>query len=48
VLIRASLPAVVRTIVDADFLECWASVVSHLGEWGSWMPGLKSWTQTGQ
>ena len=32
----------VMTMVDAGFLESWASVVNHLGGWGRWMPGLKS------
>jgi len=43
-LVAASLPEIVRTMVDADFLECWVSVVSHLGGRGRWIPGLKSWT----
>jgi len=43
-LVAASLPEIVRTMVDADFLEHWVSVVSHLGGRGRWIPGLKSWT----
>jgi len=43
-LVAASLPEIVRTMVDADVLECWVSVVSHLGGQGRWIPGLKSWT----
>ena len=43
-LVAASLPAIERTMVDADFLERWASVVSHLGGQERWMPGLNSWT----
>jgi len=43
-LVVASLAAIVRTMVDADFLEHGASMVSNLGEWGRWMPGLKSGT----
>jgi len=30
-LVAASLPEIVRTMVDVDFLERWVSVVSHLG-----------------
>ena len=43
-LVAASLPKIVRTMVDADFLERWVSVVSHLGGRGRWIPGLKSLT----
>jgi len=41
-LVAASLPAIVGTMVDADFLEHWPSVVSYLGGRGRSMPGLKS------
>jgi len=30
-LVAESLPEIVRTMVDADFLERWVSLVSHLG-----------------
>ena len=30
-LVAASLPEILRTMVDADFFERWVSVVSHLG-----------------
>jgi len=43
-LVAACLPAIVRSMVDADFLEPWASVMSHLGARGRCIPGLKSWT----
>ena len=43
-LFAASLPAIVRTMVYTDFLEPWASVVSHLGGQERYMPGLKWWT----
>jgi len=43
-LVAASLPEIVRTMVEADFFEGWVSVVSHLGGRGRWIPGLKSWT----
>lgn len=39
-----SLPAIVSTIADAVLLCRWASVVSHLGGRGRWIPGLKSST----
>jgi len=42
--VAASLPKIVRTMVDSDFLERWVSVVSHLEGGGKWIPGLKSWT----
>jgi hypothetical protein len=43
-LVAESLPTIGRTMVDADFLERWACMVSHLGGRGRWIPGLKSWT----
>jgi len=43
-LVAASLPEIVRTMVDADFLQRWVSVVSHLGGQGRRISGLKSWT----
>ena len=43
-LVAACLPEIVRTMVDADFLEHWVSVVRHREGRGKWMPGLKSRT----
>jgi len=43
-LVAASWPEIVRTMVEADFLETWASVVSNQGRWGRWIAGLKSGT----